>query len=485
MPDDELAFASIAYQSQLLRRGDLSPVELTQLYLDRIDAYDEHLNAYLTLTAERAIASARAAEAAIQGGDWRGPLHGIPIALKDLFDVVGLPTTAGSIILREQIASRDATAARRLFEAGAVLLGKTQMVEFAFGGAGINHHYGTPWNPWDLQEHRLPGGSSSGSGVAVSSGLTSAALGTDTGGSVRIPASFDGLVGLKPTFGRVSNAGVVPLDSTLDCVGPMTRSVGDAALLYDVIRGPDGEDAATLDQPIEGPSDDLNLDLTGVRLCVPREYFWEDVDTETEAAVRATAQVFAELGANVDEISLEPLDRLIEMRQRSAAAGLTVGTLSSVETCMHFGAELDARYEDFDPIVAPRMIDGRNLNAVDYLTLQRAWEHLRGAALAALEDVDALLTPTTPFPAPTVAETDDVSGPYWTVNGMCLRNTSAVSLLGLCAISLPCGFTRGDLPIGLQLIAKPWEEARLLRLAQAYESATQWHHRFPDLSSLG
>ncbi len=485
MADDELAFASIAYQSQLLRRGDLSPVELTQLYLDRIDTYDEHLNAYLTLTAERAIASARAAEAAIQGGDWRGPLHGIPLALKDLFDVSGLPTTAGSLILREKIASRDATAARRLFEAGAILLGKTQMVEFAFGGAGINHHYGTPWNPWDLQQHRLPGGSSSGSGVAVAAGLASGALGTDTGGSVRIPASFSGLVGLKPTFGRVSNSGVIPLDSGLDSVGPMTRTVGDAALLYDVIRGPDGEDAATLDQPIEGPSDDPNLDLTGVRLCVPREYFWEDVDPETEAAVRATAQVFAELGAYVDEISLEPLDRLGEMRARSMEAGLTVGTLSSVETCLHFGAELDTRYQDFDPIVAARMVDGRNLSAVDYLILQRAWQQLRGEALEALEDVDVLLTPTTPFPAPTVAETDDDTGPYWAINGMCLRNTSAVSLLGLCGISLPCGFTHGNLPIGLQLIAGPWEEARLLRLAQAFESATQWHQRFPDLGALG
>ena len=476
MADDELAFASLAYQSQLLRRGELSPVELTELYLDRIDAYDEHLNAYLTLTAERAMASARAAEAAIHGGDWRGILHGIPLALKDLFDVRDLPTTAGSIIFREHMAARDATAARRLFEAGAILLGKTQMVEFAFGGTGINHHYGTPVNPWDLEEHRLPGGSSSGSGVAVAAGLASAALGTDTGGSVRIPSSMCGLVGLKPTYGRVSNAGVVPLDTGLDSVGPMARTVGDAALLYDVIRGPDHEDAATLDQPIDGPSDELELDLTGVRLCVPREFFWEDVDAETEAAVRATAQVFAELGAHVDEISLEPLDQLGELRAR--------GTLTNVETCVHFATELDEHFEDFDPIVSARMIEGRDVSAVDYLALQRAWQLLRAEAQEALVDVDALLTPTTPFPAPTVAETDDPAGPYWRINGLCLRNTSAANLLGLCAISLPCGFTHGGLPIGLQLIAKPWEEARLLRLAQAYESATQWHHSTPDLGAL-
>jgi aspartyl-tRNA(Asn)/glutamyl-tRNA(Gln) amidotransferase subunit A len=483
--DEELAFASIAYQGQLLRRGALSPVELTQLYLDRIDTYDEQLNAYLTVAAERALASAHAAEAAIQGGDWRGPLHGIPVALKDLFAVTGLPTTAGSLILQDQIAPRDATAARLLFEAGAVLLGKTQLVEFAFGGAGINHHYGTPWNPWDLDEHRLPGGSSSGSGVAVSAGLAGAALGTDTGGSVRIPASFSGLVGLKPTFGRVSNAGIYPLDSGLDSVGPMARTVGDAALIYDVLRGPDVEDPNTLDQPIDGPTDDLDMDLSGVRLCVPREYFWVDVDAETEAAVRATAQVFAELGAHVDEISLEPLDQLSEMRQRSVAAGLTRGTLSSVETCVRLGTELDERLDDFDPIISARMIEGRHVLATDYISLQRAWSVLRTEALDALQDVGALLVPTTPFPAPTVAETDDETGPYWQINGMCLRNTSAVSLLGLCAISLPCGFTRGGLPIGLQLIAKPWEEARLLRLAQAYESATQWHHRFPDLTALG
>ena len=177
--DEELAFASIAYQGQLLRRGELSPVELTQLYLDRIDTYDEQLNAYLTVTAERALASAHAAEAAIQGGDWRGPLHGIPVALKDLFAVTGLPTTAGSLILQDQIAPRDATAARLLFEAGAVLLGKTQLVEFAFGGAGINHHYGTPWNPWDAAVHRTPGGSSAGSGVSVAAGMAPCSIGTE------------------------------------------------------------------------------------------------------------------------------------------------------------------------------------------------------------------------------------------------------------------------------------------------------------------
>lgn len=477
MPDEELAFASLAYQSQLVRRGDLSPVELTQLYLDRMDVYDEHLNAYLTITADRAMASARAAEAAIQGGDWRGVLHGIPVALKDLFDVNGLPTTAGSTIFREQIATRDATVARRLFEAGAILLGKTQMVEFAFGGAGINHHYGTPWNPWDLDEHRLPGGSSSGSAVAVAAGLATAALGSDTGGSVRIPSSLCGLVGLKPTFGRVSNAGVVPLDTGLDSVGPLTRSVGDAALLYDVIRGPDPEDPTTLGQPIEGASDDLDLDLRGVRLCVPREFFWDEADPETEAAVRATAQVFAELGAYVDEISLEPLDQLSELRAR--------GTLTNVETCVRFAAELDNHFDEFDPIVSARMIEGRDISAVDYLALQMAWRQLRIDALDALEDVDALLTPTTPFPAPLLSETDDDQGAYWRINGLCLRNTSAANLLGLCAISVPCGFTHGGLPIGLQLIAKPWQERRLLRLAQAFESATQWHHQVPDLSSLG
>lgn len=473
--DDRFAFAPVHEQASLIARGDISPVELTELYLERIDVYDDTLGAYMAVSAERALAMARSAEAAIVGGSYRGPLHGIPLALKDLIDVDGLPTTAGSLVLRDDVASRDATVARKLFEAGAVLLGKTHLVEFAFGGVGINHHYGTPWNPWDVEVQRIPGGSSSGSAVAAAAGLAAIAVGSDTGGSVRIPASFCGLVGLKPTYGRISSAGVVPLDPRLDSVGPMARCVTDAALLYRILAGPDPEDPATLRQP---PLADVDIEgeVAGTRVCIPREYFWDDVDPEVEAAVRATVQVFAELGVYVDEISLEELDRLAELR---AAKNLT-----AVHTYATLGEHLESRLHDFDPIVSARMLDGRDVSAVEYVRISRAWDDLRARTHEALRDVDALLVPTTPFPALPVDDCDDEGDRYWRTNGMCLRNTGAANLLGLCAISLPCGFTRAGLPVGLMLIGRPFEEDRLLRLAHSYETATDWSDQHPDLSGF-
>ncbi|MDA0335254.1 MAG: amidase [bacterium] len=477
MKPDDLAFAPLHEQARLISRRELSPVELTRTYLDRISTHNETLCAYISVTADRAMAMAQAAETALAAGDHRGPLHGIPVALKDLFDVEGLITTGGSTILHDNVAQRTATVARRMFEAGAVLLGKTHMVEFAFGGAGINHHYGTPWNPWDVEVHRLPGGSSSGSAVAVASGLASIALGSDTGGSVRIPSSFCGLVGLKPTFGRVSCAGVLPLDPTLDSIGPMARCVTDAALLYNIIAGADPYDGGTWGAPPFVPVEDVEAEIGGTRLCIPREYFWDDVEPEVESAVRATARVFAELGAHVDEVTLDPLNRLTELR--------TFKNLTAVETCVSYGSLLQQRGEDFDPIVRQRMVDGFDVSAVEYLSAKRFRDMLQRDAARAMADIDVLLVPTTPLAAPAVDDCDDSGAQYQRVNGMCLRNTAAANLLGLCAISLPCGFTEDGLPIGLMLIGRPYEEARLLQLARAYEAATEWHVTRPDLSALG
>lgn len=474
--DEDLAFAPLHEQARLIARRDLSPVELTELYLDRIGDLDDRLNAYLAVTAERALAMARAAEMALTAGGRRGPLHGIPLALKDLFDVGGLATTGGSVVLADNIAERDATVTRRLFEAGAVLLGKAHMVEFAFGGAGINHHHGTPWNPWDTEIQRLPGGSSSGSAVAVASGMASVALGSDTRGSVRIPSSFCALVGLKPTFGRVSCAGVLPLDPTLDSIGPLARCVTDAALVYDIIAGADPLDGSTMTVPQFVPVEEVDDEIGGARLCIPREYFWEDVDTEVEAAVRATAGVFAELGAHVDEVSLDELNRLEELGARKS--------LTAVEACLSYGSLLETRQQEFDPIVSERMVDGFDVSAIEYLETRRFRDALQHSTAAAMTDIDALLVPTTPFAAPALADCDDQGAEYRRINGMCLRNTAAASLLGLCSISLPCGFTLAGLPIGLMLIGRPYEEARLLRLARAYEAATDWHLSRPDLSAV-
>lgn len=473
--DDALAFASVTELTALIRRRELAPVELAQLYLDRIDAYDRILNAFLAVTPERAVAAARAAEAALAGGITRGPLDGIPVALKDLFDVAGLPTTAGSRLLASQVAEKDSWVTGRLASAGAGLLGKTHMVEFAFGGVGINHHYGTPWNPWDAEVQRIPGGSSSGSAVAVAAGLAPVAVGTDTGGSVRIPAAFCGLVGLKPTFGRVSTAGVVPLDRNLDSVGPLARTVEDAALVFELLAGRDPADPSTWEQPPLGPLTDLDEEIAGLRVCFPREFFWEEVDEEVEAAVRASAQVFADLNAHVDDLSLEILDDLSELR-----AGVN---LTAVETYRYFRDHLEHRLDQFDPIVYPRMLAGRDVRAVDFLQQQLAFAGLRQRTARALESVDFLITPTVPFAALPVDEVDG-DDEYFRVNGLCLRNTSAVNQLGLCALSLPCGFTRAGLPIGLQLIGKPFDEARLLRLGRAYEQAAGWTGRYPDLEAF-
>lgn len=462
--DHALAFAPIAELAPLIRHGELSPLELTELYLARIEQYDPMLNAYLAVTAERARAQARAAEAQIAAGTYLGPLHGIPLAVKDLVDVAGLPTTGGSTLLRGRIADADATVARRLFAAGVVLLGKTQLVEFAFGGTGVNHHYGTPVNPWDAEIHRLPGGSSSGSGVAVAAGLAPAALGSDTGGSVRIPSSFCGLTGLKPTFGLLPNTGVLPLDPTLDSVGPLCRTARDCALLFQAMADP----ALCMADPLEGA-------VAGLRLCFPREYFWDGVDAEVEAAVRASARVFADLGVYVDEISLEVLDGLAQWRSGPST--------TAVEAYLYHRRNLAAHLDQFDPIVAARILDGREVLAADFLAQLRVRDELRCKAQLALENVDFLVTPTTPFAAPVLdaVDRDDV---YFSINGLCLRNTIAVNLLGLCAVSLPCGFTRAGLPIGLQLIGHPRDEARLLRLAHAFEQATDYHRRAPALDAF-
>lgn len=462
--DNALAFAPIAELARLIRHGELSPVELTEFYLERVERYDPVLNAYLAVTAERALAQARAAEAQIAAGTYLGPLHGIPLAFKDLVDVAGLPTTGGSTLLRDNIAAADSTVARRLFAAGVVLLGKTQLVEFAFGGTGVNHHYGTPVNPWDAETHRLPGGSSSGSGVAVAAGLAPAALGSDTGGSVRIPASFCGLTGLKPTFGLLPNTGVLPLDPTLDSIGPLCRTARDCALLFQAMADP----ALCIVDHLEG-------EVAGLRLCFPDEYFWDGVDEEVETAVRASARVFTDLGVYVDEIWLDVLDDLAQWRSGPST--------TAVEAYLYHRRNLEAHFDQFDPIVSARILDGREVLAADFLEQLRVRDELRRKARIALENVDFLVTPTTPFAAPTLdaVDRDDV---YFSINGLCLRNTIAVNLLGLCAVSLPCGFTRTGLPIGLQLIGHPHDEARLLRLARAFEQVTNYNLRTPGLDAF-
>lgn len=476
MTDQTLAFAPITELAARIRAGTLSPVTLAEALLDRIAALDGRLHAFIALTRERALGEARAAESALRAGQDLGPLHGIPYAVKDLYDVRRVATTAGTRLLADNVARADAAVVRKLAGAGMVLLGKTYTVQFAFGGVGINHDQGTPHNPWHAVPH-APGGSSSGTAVAVASGLTPMALGSDTGGSVRIPAALCGTVGLKTTVGRVSRAGVYPLSWTLDSVGPLTRSVQDAALVYQVLQGVDFDDETTVGVAPHDALRDLGAGVRGLRLAFGETLFFDGVEPEVEQAVREAGKVLAGLGARVDGIAV-PEAALAMAEQKRALA-------IAAEACAVNGRFLDEHFDALDPAVAHRMIAGRTLSAPDYFALLRQWMALRAAVQRTLRDVDALLVPTTPLPARPLATIDATRDSYADYNARYLRNTAVGNLLNLCAVSLPCGFTREGLPIGLMVYAKPFQEDVALRVAHAYERATEWHRRRPDLAWAG
>jgi aspartyl-tRNA(Asn)/glutamyl-tRNA(Gln) amidotransferase subunit A len=473
MSDLPLERQSISQLAKQIRAGDLSPLTLTEHYLNRIETLDPALHAFKLVCPERALAAAKAAELFVQSGHEVGPLHGIPFAAKDLFDVKGLPTTAGSNLLEENLAHNDATVIRRLRQAGMILLGKTHTVQFAYGGVGINHHHGTPHNPWH-PIHHVPGGSSSGSGVAVAAGLAPMALGTDTGGSVRIPAALCGTVGLKTTVGQVSRAGVFPLSWSLDSVGPLTQWVEDAALIYQALQGSDAADRATRDFRPQDVLRTLYDGVKGLRLAFAESVFWDDVDEEVVNAVRACAATFADLQAQVTSI---------EFPQAAEAQALNPrGLVIAAEAYTIHRDRLAQHPDGFDPIVGQRITLGKDIPAHEYLSTSQAWTELRDKALRTLQDIDALLMPTTMIPALPVEEVDADMDRYSKRNLQYLRNTAIGNILNLCALSIPCGFTSHGLPIGLMIYAKPFHEALLLRIGYAYQQATLAHRKVPDLT---
>jgi aspartyl-tRNA(Asn)/glutamyl-tRNA(Gln) amidotransferase subunit A len=354
-----------------------------------------------------------------------------------------------------------------------VLLGKTHTVQFAFGGVGVNHDQGTPHNPWH-RTHHVPGGSSSGSAVAVGAGLVPMALGSDTGGSVRLPAALCGTVGLKTTVGRVSRAGVYPLSFTLDSVGPLTRTVEDAALVYQALQGPDARDEATAGILPHDVLARLEDGVRGLRLAVAETLFFDDVDPEVERAVRESGGVFRTLGAQIESMKIPEVAEAMSEQKRAFAI--------AAEACVYNARLLDEHFDELDPVVAHRMLGGRQLSAPDYFALHRQWADLRRRLGVRLADVDALLVPTTPLPSRPLDEVDRTRESYGQYNARYLRNTAVGNILNLCGVSLPCGFTREGLPIGLMIYAKPFQEDVALRVARAYERATEWHRRQPDLS---
>lgn len=471
---EPLHYTSASVLADRIRTGALSPVTLCETLLERIAHLDPALNAFRRVTAERALAAAAAAERQIAAGQYLGPLHGIPYVTKDLFDVAGLPTTAGSRALENAVAAADATVSARLARAGMVLLGKTNTVEFAFGSVGINHSHGTPHNPWSAVPH-VPGGSSSGSAVAVAAGFAPLATGTDTACSVRTPAALCGVVGLKTTVGRISRAGVYPLSSTLDSVGPLARSVRDAALLFTALQGPDPADPTTLGVVPLDVLTTLDDGIDGLRIGFAEGLLFDAVDPDVERAVRATGAVFDALGARVTALEFEA----------AAEVMARPSIISQVEGYAVNAALLEQRPDELDPVVRERMLPGAQVAAVEYRRALDALGPLRRQADRVFDRFDVLLAPTSMLPAIEVTRVDADFATYMQYASRYLRNCFVGNLLNLCAVSVPCGFTAQGLPVGLMIYARAFREDLALRVAQAFEAATDWHRRHPELGWIG
>ena len=472
--DDSLAFATIEELASLLAKRRISPVELTELFLRRIERQNPALNAFLTVTAEQALAAARRAEKQLlrRSGSRseNSPLLGIPITLKDNIWTRGIRSTAGSKILHDFVPPVDSTVARKLGRAGAILLGKTNLNEFAYGITGANAHYGPVHNPWALD--RISGGSSAGSAVAIAAGLCVASIGTDTGGSIRVPSAFCGTVGLKPTFGRVSVFGTMPLSPSFDHVGPIARSVADAAILLGLIAGRDPLDPTCSPRPEEDFRGALRKPLRKFRLGRPRELYWEKLDGEVRRATEAALRNMEKRGAAVREVSLPHLKAT-----REAATDISLAEALHVHQSAGY---FPSRAAEYGEEVRHRIDAGGNVPAVRYLAGFDVRKRLLAEFDAAFQEVDAIVAPTVPFPAPLIgAESVQIDGEQIDVRRSLVGSCRPANFTGLPAISIPCGFTRDGLPIGLQLIGRAFDEATLLRIAFSYESANDWRARQP------
>ena len=427
-----------------IRRG------LTQACYRQIERLNPLLNAFITVVPP---------DRGKNQGNHKGPLAGIPIAVKDLFETAGIVTTAGSLFFKDYTPKQDADPVEKLKAAGADIVGKTNTHEIALGITGINPHYGTPKNPWDSS--RIPGGSSSGSAVAVAAGMCMAALGTDTGGSIRIPASLCGVVGLKPTYGRISLRGVFPLSRSLDHVGPLTRSVKDAALLLQVLAGYDSKDPSSINAPTDDYLRDLDVGIRGLRVALLTGEDIDSVDTEVLKAVREAALVFESLGAKVEKVKIPWLHE----------ASLANTKLVLSDGAAYHQKRLAQNPELFGPDVRARLEEGQAISTTEYELAKRQQVEFRGRAENFFNQYDLLLTPTTGIPAIPIDEISNSAD----VAPALTRFTAPFNLTGLPALSIPCGFNNDGLPLGLQLISGPWQEAKVLQAGYAFEASTDWH----------
>jgi aspartyl-tRNA(Asn)/glutamyl-tRNA(Gln) amidotransferase subunit A len=424
------------------------------------------LNAFITVTAEQALQQAREAEAQIQRGQWRGPLHGMPLALKDLIDTAGIRTTAASAVFKDRVPTEDAEVVRRLKAAGAVLLGKLNMHEFAYGGTSVPSYYGAVHNPWNLG--RIAGGSSGGSAAAVAAGLCFGALGSDTAASVRHPAAYCGVVGLKPTYGRVSTRGVIPLSWSLDHIGPLCRSATDAALLLETIAGFDPLEPSSVDRPTDRYASAIDARTASLRIGLVRRPYFEHLDPDIEAAVNASIKELARITAGVRDVELAYTNVLL--------------TIASAEAYAFHKPYFTQTPQLYQAMTRRRLEQAANISAADYVSARREMERLRWQADSAFSSVELLVTPTTAI-APISIESGYLDPPL-PPDGTPVefRNTHMFDVLGLPAISVPCGFTRDGMPIGLQIAGPRFGESRVLTLAHAYQQITDWHTRSPPVA---
>jgi Asp-tRNA(Asn)/Glu-tRNA(Gln) amidotransferase A subunit family amidase len=450
--------------SRKIRDRSISPVELTHDCLNRIEKLNPSLNAYITVTAESALDQARIAEREIYRGAYLGTLHGIPIGIKDVIDVAGVRTTAASTLFKDRIPSEDAQVVRRLRCAGAIILGKQNLHEFAYGGSSLISYFGEVHNPWNTAH--IAGGSSGGGAASVAADLGFAAVGTDTAGSIRLPAAFCGIVGLKPTYGRVSTRGVIPLSSSYDHVGPLTNSVYDAALMLQVLSDYDSADPCA-ERPapsLVSAFDELPKNL---RVGIPREFFFDDLHPDIAAAIDKAIQIFVDQNAQIRDVKLEvSTDR----------------TLSSAEAYAYHKPFVENSPDLYQPGTLARIQSGAHISANDALRASRDLQASRHAIQETFNDVDVLLTPTVPIPSPSIADLRANPDKLRPQELMMLRNTRPFNIWGIPTISIPCGFTKAGLPIGLQLAAAPWRGITLLQAAHAYEQATEWHKMRPELA---
>jgi len=450
---DDLTGLSLAKAAALVRSRSVSPVELTELVLRRVEALNPKVNAYITITRELAMAQARELEADQKRGRWRGPLHGVPIALKDNIDTAGIRTTAASELFKDRVPTEDAEVVRRLRNAGMILLGKLNLHEFAYGGSSAVTFFGAVHNPWDL-EHQA-GGSSGGPAAALAADMCFGSLGTDTAGSVRIPGSYCGIVGFKPTYGRVSNRGVIPLSWSLDHTGPMTKTVEDAAILLNVIAGYDHQDPTTVDVPVVDYTRGLKMATAKLRVGVPRKPYFDNVQPEVVKAVEDAIGVIRKLVATVADIEMPAAGNPAQVW------GPEIYTYHS-----KWIAETPEKYQP--PTRAAIQRDSQAKIAV-YAQAKRDMEVARREIDKFFANVDLLVMPTMKGVAPLI-----------TAGGGGI-NTSQFDWFGLPAISVPCGFSSSGLPIGLQIVGAHWQESVVIALAHAYEKATDWHERRPAL----